>query len=52
LRETLAEPDVRKRLLELGIQAKSSTPEEIRSRLQADIKKWAAVIDSAGIPKQ
>ena len=29
LREILAEPDVKKRLLELGIEARASTPEEI-----------------------
>ena len=27
-------------------------PEELQSRLQADIAKWAAVIERAGIPKQ
>jgi tripartite-type tricarboxylate transporter receptor subunit TctC len=48
----LADADVRKRLLELGIEAKASTPEEISGRLKADIEKWAKVIDRAGIEKQ
>jgi len=52
LREILAEPDVKKQLLELGIEAKASTPEEISARLKADIDKWRAVIERAGIPKQ
>jgi tripartite-type tricarboxylate transporter receptor subunit TctC len=52
LREILAEPDVKKRLLELGIEARASTPEEISVRLKADIDKWRKVIDKAGIPKQ
>ena len=52
LRASLADPDVKKRLLELGIEAKPSTPEELRSRLQADIPKWSRVIERAGIPKQ
>jgi len=52
LQESLAEPDVKKRLLELGIEAKPSTPEELRSRLRADIEKWARVIERAGIAKQ
>jgi tripartite-type tricarboxylate transporter receptor subunit TctC len=52
LRGILADADVRKRLLELGIEAKASTPEEISGRLKADIEKWAKVIDRAGIQKQ
>lgn len=52
LQEILAEPDVKKRLLELGIEAKASTPEEISTRLTSDIDKWRKVIDKAGIQKQ
>ena len=39
LREILADPDVR--LIELGIEAKASTPEEISGRLKSDIENWA-----------
>jgi tripartite-type tricarboxylate transporter receptor subunit TctC len=39
-------------LIELGIEARASTPEEISERLKADIEKWAKVIDKAGIQKQ
>jgi tripartite-type tricarboxylate transporter receptor subunit TctC len=52
LREILADGDVRGRLLELGIEAKASSPEEISDRLKADIDKWARVIEKAGIEKQ
>ena len=52
LQEILAEPDVKKRLLELGIEAKASTPEEISTRLKSDIDKWRKVIEKAGIQKQ
>jgi len=52
LREILADADVKKRLLELGIEARASTPEEITERLKSDIAKWAEVIDKAGIEKQ
>jgi tripartite-type tricarboxylate transporter receptor subunit TctC len=48
----LKDPEVKKRLLELGIAAKASTPEEISARLKADIDKWRDVIEKAGIPKQ
>jgi tripartite-type tricarboxylate transporter receptor subunit TctC len=52
LRDILAEPEVKKRLLELGIEARASTPEEISGRLKSDIDKWQKVIEKAGIPKQ
>jgi tripartite-type tricarboxylate transporter receptor subunit TctC len=52
LREILTEPEVKRRLLELGIEAKASTPEEISARLKSDIDKWQKVIEKAGIPKQ
>jgi tripartite-type tricarboxylate transporter receptor subunit TctC len=52
LREILADAEVKKKLLELGIEAKASTPEEISARLKSDIEKWGKVIDKAGIQKQ
>jgi tripartite-type tricarboxylate transporter receptor subunit TctC len=52
LQAILVDPDVKKRLLELGIEAKASTPAEIRDRLKADIGKWGKVIEKAGIQKQ
>ncbi len=52
LREVLVDPDVKRRLLDLGISARASSPEEIEGRLRADIEKWARVIENAGIPKQ
>jgi tripartite-type tricarboxylate transporter receptor subunit TctC len=52
LQDILADADVKKRLLELGIEAKASTPQEISDRLKSDIVKWQKVIEKAGIPKQ
>ena len=52
LQEILGDADVRKRLLELGIEARASTPEEISARLKSDIEKWRKVIEKAGIQKQ
>jgi tripartite-type tricarboxylate transporter receptor subunit TctC len=52
LRDILADADVKKRLLELGIEAKAGTPQEISDRLKSDIDKWAKVIEKAGIQKQ
>jgi tripartite-type tricarboxylate transporter receptor subunit TctC len=52
LRDVLAEPDLKKRALDLGIDAKGSTPAEMDARMRSDIDKWSKVIESAHIPKQ
>lgn len=52
LKEILATQEIKTRLLELGIEARSETPAELKQRLQSDIEKWRAVIEKAGIPKQ
>ena len=52
IRDIVAMPDVKQRYADLGIEAKASTPEELKARLTADIAKWAAVIERAGIAKQ
>ena len=52
LQQILADTDVKKRLLELGIEAKAGTPQELALRLKSDIDKWRKVIEKAGIPKQ
>jgi tripartite-type tricarboxylate transporter receptor subunit TctC len=52
VRDILALPDIKSRFAVLGIEAKASTPEELKSRMQSDVGKWAAVIERAGIPKQ
>jgi tripartite-type tricarboxylate transporter receptor subunit TctC len=51
IRRALATPDLQDRMLRLGLQARGSTPEEMRDRMARDISKWRAVIDKAGIPK-
>jgi tripartite-type tricarboxylate transporter receptor subunit TctC len=52
LREVLADPDVKQKLLALGIDSRASTPGEMAQQLQDDEKQWAAVIDRAGIEKK
>src|SRR4030088_3241245 len=51
LQDILADADVKKRLLELGMVAKASTPQEISARLNSHIDKWHGVIEKAGIQK-
>ena len=50
--EVLSDEAVRKRFADLGVEARSSTPQEIGKRLADDIAKWGAVIQTANIPKQ
>jgi tripartite-type tricarboxylate transporter receptor subunit TctC len=42
--EVLADKDLKRRLLEMGIVADPTTPEELTTFLKADIAKWADVI--------
>jgi tripartite-type tricarboxylate transporter receptor subunit TctC len=52
VRDVVALPDIKKRMLELGLEAKAGPPEEIAARLKADIAKWTKVIEDAHIPRQ
>jgi tripartite-type tricarboxylate transporter receptor subunit TctC len=52
LRSVLADAEVKRKLLDLGIDSRASTPDELDAQMHADIKKWAEVIERAGIPKQ
>jgi tripartite-type tricarboxylate transporter receptor subunit TctC len=49
--EIVAIPDVKQKYADLGIEAKASTPEELKARLHGDIGKWATVIEHANIPR-
>jgi tripartite-type tricarboxylate transporter receptor subunit TctC len=51
VREIVAQPEFRQRMLDLGLEAQAGPPEEIAARLKTDIAKWAKVIDEAHIPK-
>lgn len=48
----LAHPDVKKRLLDLHIEAKASTPEQLGTLLSSEVKRWGDVITRANIPRQ
>jgi tripartite-type tricarboxylate transporter receptor subunit TctC len=52
LRAVLAQSDVKQQLLELGIEAQPSSPEELMVLFKADVKKWGDVIVNAGIEKK
>ena len=52
VKAALDSPDVKKRLLDLNIDATSSTPEQLASLLNAEIRRWSEVIVRAKIPTQ
>jgi tripartite-type tricarboxylate transporter receptor subunit TctC len=50
--KAIASPDVQKRLSELGVEGRTSTPEELRKFFAAESQRWAKVVETAKIPKQ
>jgi tripartite-type tricarboxylate transporter receptor subunit TctC len=53
LNRLLSAPDVREQLMsQQGAEAWTTTPEELRNQVRADIDKWAKVLATAGAPKQ
>lgn len=45
-------PDVKKKLLDLNVEARASSPEQASELLVSEIKRWGEVITRAKIPKQ
>jgi tripartite-type tricarboxylate transporter receptor subunit TctC len=45
-------PEVKKKLLDLNVQARASSPEQAAELLASEIKRWGEVIERAKIPKQ
>ena len=52
VKAALDSPDVKKRLLDLNIDATSSSPEQLANLLNAEIRRWSEVIVRAKIPTQ
>ncbi len=48
----LSSPDVKEKLLKLGVMARPSTPQEQADFYAKEIKRWTEIIDLAKIPKQ
>ena len=49
IRAAVAKPDLQKRFVENGMDTVIGSPEELKATIVADRKKWAAVIQEAGI---
>jgi len=52
LDKALKSPEVQKRFSELGVEPRSSSPEELRDFFVSESKRWARVVEAAKIPKQ
>ena len=52
LNEVLAEDAVKERLTKAGVVVKSSTPDEWRQFMIAELKKWSSVREKAGIEQR
>jgi len=52
LAKALAAPDVQKRFAELGVEQRSSSPEQLKELFVSESKRWSRVVESAKIPKQ
>jgi tripartite-type tricarboxylate transporter receptor subunit TctC len=50
--KALAAPEVQKRFAELGVEGRSSTPEQLRQFYASETKRWTEVVERARIPKQ
>ncbi|MFN3438296.1 MAG: Bug family tripartite tricarboxylate transporter substrate binding protein [Acidovorax sp.] len=48
----LATPAVQRQLRALNVEPRASTPQQAAALLKADIDRWRAVIERAGIPRQ
>jgi len=48
----VAMPDVKQKLLDLGVEARGSTPQALDQLLVAEIDKWKQVVARAKIEKQ
>jgi tripartite-type tricarboxylate transporter receptor subunit TctC len=52
VRAAVAHPELRKRFVELGVEPRAGSPEELAQHLAAEIAKWKKVIDNAKIERQ
>ena len=48
----LADPEIKRRAAELGVDTRPGTPADVDAQMRGDIAKWDKVINDAKIPKQ
>ena len=52
LKKALARPDLKKKLADINVDARWSTPEDLHNLLASEIRRWSDVIARAKIPRQ
>jgi tripartite-type tricarboxylate transporter receptor subunit TctC len=52
LHDVVQDPEVKAKMLDFGIEARASTPQQMDAQMRGDIKKWTDVIAKAGIEKR
>jgi tripartite-type tricarboxylate transporter receptor subunit TctC len=52
IRAVLADPDLKRRFLDLGLEPLAIPPRELGTRMSDEVGKWARIIKDAGIEKQ
>jgi tripartite-type tricarboxylate transporter receptor subunit TctC len=50
--KAIAAPDVQKRFEDLGVEGRTSTPDQLREFFVSESQRWAKVVEAAKIPKQ
>jgi tripartite-type tricarboxylate transporter receptor subunit TctC len=52
MKDVMPTPDVQDKAKQMGMAMRWSTPDDMTARMKADIAKWSAVIEKAGIAKR
>ena len=52
LKAVLALPEIRRKLVELGLDVETSSPTRVTERMSADLARWKTIIDSVGYKPQ
>ena len=52
LKKALGSPDLKKKLADINVDARWSTPEDLGNLLASEIRRWSDVIARAKIPRQ
>ena len=48
----VALPDVRERLISIGMVPETSTPRELATNIRAEVARWGPIITAAGIAQE
>jgi tripartite-type tricarboxylate transporter receptor subunit TctC len=52
MKDVIPGPEVQSKSNQMGMAMRWSTPDDMTARMKADIAKWGAVIEKAGIAKR